>query len=179
MGTTTTLVTVQEFLALPELEEKHIELIGGEVVDMGEAGRPHEFVKSNVTRLLIAWLLRGNCGRVFPETGFRVDDYNALIPDISYVLEGPGKPGDKSVPQGVPDLAIEVVSSESAARLTKKVTLYLSHGSKSVWVIYPEEQTVWVHSPGRAVEFRSGAMLEDPTVLPGFSAPVSAIFEGI
>ena len=32
---TTTLVTVQEFLQLPESEGQHLELIGGEIVDMG------------------------------------------------------------------------------------------------------------------------------------------------
>ena len=42
MGTTTALVTVQEFLALPEMEGQRMELIGGEVVTMPPAGDPHE-----------------------------------------------------------------------------------------------------------------------------------------
>ena len=41
MGTTTTLVTVQEFLAVPEPEDKRVELIGGEIVEMRQGGRPH------------------------------------------------------------------------------------------------------------------------------------------
>ena len=179
MGTTTTLVTVQEFLALPEIEGQRIELIGGEVVSMPSGGRPHEFVKSNINRLLIAWLLQNRPGRVLIETGFQLDEYNALIPDLSYVSKDPGVPGAAGAIQGAPDLAIEVVSSESAARLSKKVGLYLAHGSKSVWVVFPEEQKVWSYSPGQAREFQREQTLEDPDVLPGFRAPVSVIFEGI
>jgi len=178
MGTTTTLVTVQEFVALPELEDKRVELVGGEIVDMGQGGRPHEFVKSNITKLLIAWLLQNRPGRVLIETGFRIDKYNFLIPDLSYIAKDPPKRSGKGPFEGAPDLAIEVVSSEPAARLSKKIGLYLSHGGKSVWAIYPEEQKISIHAPGGSKEFPRRQMLEDP-VLPGFSAPVSAIFEGI
>ena len=179
MGTTTTLVTVQDFLALPELEDKRIELIGGEIVDMGQGGRPHEFVKSNINKLLLAWLLQGRTGRVFIETAFQIDQHNGLIPDVSYVSRDPGVPGSTGMIQGAPDLAIEVISSEPAARLSKKIGLYLAHGSRSVWAVYPEERKISIHALGGSKEFLGQQMLEDPAVLPGFSAAVSAIFEGI
>ena len=178
MGTTTTLVTVQEFLALPEQEDTRVELVGGEIVDMGQGGQPHEFVKSNINKLLLAWLLQNHPGRVLIESGFRIDKYNFLIPDLSY-LQDPPKRASKGHFQRAPDLAIEIVSSEPAARLSKKIGLYLSHGGKSVWAIYPEEQKISIHAPGGSKEFQRGDILKDPKVLPGFSAPVSAIFEGI
>ena len=53
---TTTLVTVQEFLRMPEPEGQRIELIGGEVVTMGRGGIPHETVKKNLIRMLVLWL---------------------------------------------------------------------------------------------------------------------------
>jgi len=178
MGTTTTLVTVQEFLQLPEIEGQRMELIGGEVVTMGRGGRSHEFVKSNIAKLLFAWLLQNRPGRVLLETGFQVDNYDSLIPDLSYVSKDPGAPGTTGLIQGAPDLAVEVVSSEAAARLSKKVALYPAHGGKSVWVVYPEEQKVSIHVPGQAKEFQRDHEIEDP-ILPGFRASVSAIFEGI
>ena len=179
MGTTTTLVTVQEFLAIPEPEGERTELIGGEIVSMGQGGRPHEFVKSNINKLLLTWLLQTGTGRVLIETGFHIDEHNFLIPDLSYVSKDPGTPGDKRQIQGAPDLAIEVVSSEPASQLSKKVALYLSHGGKSVWAVFPEEQKVWIYTAGQAKGFQSGQMLEDPSVLPGFRVLVAAIFEGI
>jgi hypothetical protein len=38
----TTMLTVEEFLALPEVDGQPIELIGGEVVCMGRASNGHE-----------------------------------------------------------------------------------------------------------------------------------------
>jgi Uma2 family endonuclease len=178
MGTTTTLLTVQEFLALPESDDQRRELIGGEIFSMGHGGWPHECVKSNINRLLLAWLLQNRLGRVLVETGFQIGEPEFLIPDLSYVSNALALRGTKGQIEGAPDLAIEVVSSEPAARLLKKVGLYLSHGAKSVWVVYPEEQTVWIYSSGHATEFQRDQMLEDPA-LPGFRAPVSEIFEGI
>lgn len=178
MGTTTTLMTVDEFLALPEIEGERRELIGGELVTMGCGGRPHEFVKSNINRLIITWLIESGRGRVFIETAYRLDDHHVLVPDLSYESKDPGASGSTGLICDAPELAIEVVSSEPAARLSKKVGLYLAHGGKSVWAVFPEEQTVWIYSAGQAKEFHREQMLEDFT-LPGFHAPVSALFEGV
>ena len=77
-------------------------------------------------------------------------------------------------------MAIEVVSSEKAADLCAKIELYLAHGSKSVWVAYPEQGRIWIYKPsGQGRLFEQNQILEDPDVLRGFSVPVSANFEGI
>jgi Uma2 family endonuclease len=177
MGATTTLVTVQEFLQMPEPPGERIELMGGEVVAMGRGGRAHEFVKSNIAKLLFT---RVRSGRVLTETSFELDDLNSVIPDISYAASDPGNPGDTGLIRGAPTLAIEVVSSETAARLEQKIELYLAHGSKSVWVVFPEQRVVRIFdSSGQSKKFEQNQTLEDSSVLPGFQVPVSAIFEGI
>jgi len=180
MGTTTTLVTVQEFLALPEPEGQRIELIGGEVVSMGRGGAGHEWVKANLIELLGAWTRQNRSLKLLSETTFVLDQYNSPIPDVS-LLAFSRKPSDMTGwLQGAPDVAIEVVSSEKAAHLEAKIELYLAHGSKSVWVVYPERQVVRIFDrSGNAKMFERNQTLEDPAVLPGFSTPVSAIFEGI
>jgi Uma2 family endonuclease len=82
--------------------------------------------------------------------------------------------------EGAPDVAIEVVSLEKASYLEKKIELYLAHGGRSVWAVFPEQQVVRIFSAsGESRLFDRTQTLEDPTVLPGFSASVSAIFEGI
>lgn len=178
MGATTSLVTVQEFLQLPEPEGQRMELIGGEVISMGRGGRLHEFVKFNVTKVLFTWLLPNRSGKILSETAFRIDEQNSPIPDISFVATVP-EGGSSGLLPGSPDLAIEIVSSETAARLEAKIELYLAHGSKSVWVVFPEQRVIRTFSAdGRSRKFEPGQTLEDP-VLPGFSAPVSAIFEDI
>ena len=179
MGTTTTLVTVQEFLQLPEPEGQRLELIGGEVVSMGRGGRTHEFVKFNIAKVLFAWLLQNRSGKILTETAFQIDKRNSPIPDISFVSASGETVGGDGLLQGAPELAIEVVSSETAVRLEAKIELYLANGSKSVWVVFPEQRVVRIFSlDGQSKKFEQNQMLQDP-VLPGFSAPVSAIFEGI
>jgi len=179
MGTTTTLVTVQEFLQLPEPEGQRHELIGGEVVDMGSGKVVHEIVKKNLIKVLVLWLAQRAIAEVFVETMFQLDDNTSLIPDLSVLFPGRATPGSTGLIQGAPELAIEVVSSETAARLEEKIELYLSNGSRSVWVAYPEQQVVWIYDSQKARKFDRNQTLEDPVVLPGFSAPVSDIFEGI
>jgi Uma2 family endonuclease len=179
MGTTTTLVTVQEFLAMPEPEGERLELIGGEVVSMPQAGYPHEVTKSNVIRVLTAWSLQNPGLRLLCEAAYQLDGRNCLIPDISLITENRIVPGSRGVFQGAPDVAIEVVSSESAARLEDKIELYLAWGGKSVWVVYPERRGVRIDTMDGTKKFRRDQTLVDTIVLPGFSVPTLAIFEGV
>ena len=179
MATTTTLVTVQEFMELPEPEGQRIELIGGEVISMARAGTPHEWIKSNLIEILAVWIAKNRTRKLFSEAAFELDEYNSLIPDVSVMLRDRISPGGSGLIQGAPELAIEVVSLESAARLEQKIELYLAHGSKSVWVVYPSQRIVRIFdTAGQSRKFEPSQTLEDP-VLPGFSVQVSAIFEGI
>ena len=82
--------------------------------------------------------------------------------------------------QGAPELAVEVVSSETALHLEQKVTTYLETGSRAVWVAYPEQRTVWRHLPsGVSQHLKEGDYLEEPDLLPGFRVAVAQLFEGI
>ena len=77
MGTTTTMVTVQEFRALPEVDGQRIELIGGEVVGLGHGSKGHEWVKANLNQLLIAWIIKNPGFKLLPETTFELSDYDS------------------------------------------------------------------------------------------------------
>jgi Uma2 family endonuclease len=179
MGATTTLVTVQEFLQMPESEDQRIELIGGELVSMGNAHIPHEVVKKNLNKILVIWLANNPIAELFPETTFQLDENNALMPDLSVVFPGRFAKGSTGLMQNAPELAIEVVSSESAARLEDKIELYVGHGSKSVWVVFPRQRLVRViDASGISSRFEQNQVLENPT-LPGFQIPVSAIFQDL
>jgi Uma2 family endonuclease len=60
--------------------------------------------------------------------------------------------------------------------LKTKVDSYLQHGSKTIWVFYPESRSVMVHSGDSAREVKADQKIEDP-LLPGFSVPFSSFFE--
>jgi Uma2 family endonuclease len=153
VGATTTLVTVQEFMEWPESEGQHMELIHGEVISMASGHAPHEVVKKNLIKLLVLWLAQNSTAEVFVESMYRIDEHNALSPGLSVLF--PGRIGPEStgwIPHA-PELAIEVVTSESAVRL--------------------------FDSAGGARKFEHDQPLVDPAVLPGFNIPTSAIFEGV
>lgn len=180
MSTTTAPLTVEAFLELPEPEGQRIELIQGEVITMGRGGYPHELVKSNIFRLLTLWQAQNPIGVAFSETMFRLDAYTSPIPDVSFVVKSRLTPGTKGHIAGAPDLAVEVVSSETATQLERKVNLYLAHGSHAVWVAYPEHRIVRVYdSTGLSRRLGPDDKLEAPELLPGFNTPVSAVFEGL
>jgi len=180
MSTTTAPMTVDEFLKLPQVEGEKMELIHGEVVSMAYAAFVHERVKSNLIKILSAWLSQHEFGQVFAETTYRMDGEDALAPDLSVLRNERLTPATDDLPLGAPDLAIEVVSSETAARLRTKIRLYLKNGSKAVWAVYPEERIVEIHrANGQVAILEQDRVLEEHDALPGFSTPVSAIFHGL
>jgi len=171
-------MTVEEFLNLPEVEGGRLELINGEVVCMGLAAYPHEITKTNLNRLLTLWSVQNPPAMLFCETAYQLGGSDTLIPDLS-IDSKRISPGATGVFQGAPELAIEVVSSETADRLEEKIELYLSSGSKSVWVVYPKPRTVRIFdASGGAKLFAGNQHIVDP-ILPGFNIPASAIFEGV
>jgi Uma2 family endonuclease len=80
--------------------------------------------------------------------------------------------------RGAPDLAVEVRSPwDRRAKIARKVQDYLHHGTRAVWDVDPKSRTVTVHLPGVLPRHLTGDdPLDGGDVLPGFSAPASALF---
>ena len=179
MAAATAPLTVDQFLQLPEDDSVRRELIGGEVITMAGAGQTHEIVKANFNRKLVAYLEQDLIGLVMPETMFRLGPHDSPQPDVSVVLSGRLAPGHTGLIAFAPDIAVEVVSSEPASILLAKVKLYLQHGTRAVWVAYPEQRAVFVYDASGVRELSGEQILEAPEVLPGFRVPVSAFFDGL
>ena len=156
-------------------------IVQGDVVRMGNSDFPHEIVKSNIIDILGAYNRENRVGRVFSETMYKLGEREARIPDVSLLLSAriPAK-ATKGWPQGSPDLAFEVVSSESATFMERKVNLYLAKGCRLVCVAYPLERTLSTyHANGECRHLREGQYLEAPDLLPGFRVLVDRFFDGI
>lgn len=81
---------------------------------------------------------------------------------------------------GAPLLAIEVVSPTDAySQVVKKVAGYLEDGVQLVWVVEPKQQTVTVHAADSNLQAKLtiADTLDGGEVLPGFSLPLSELFE--
>lgn len=151
----------------------------GAATTLVTGGSVYDRTKSKLQEALSAWLASNPSLELLTGTAVEVDDHNAPTPDISLVLHENGGHRTTGLLQGAPELAVEIVSTELATQLNVKIEFYLAHGSKSVWVVYPELRVIRVFdAAGGSVRFRENQTLQDPA-LPGFSAPVSSIFEGI
>ncbi len=146
---------------------------------MSRGAQPHEITKANFSVELGAYFKQNRIGLAFSESSFQITDVDAPQPDLSVVLAGRLQAGHTGLMAITPDIAIEVVSSESAAFLRAKIKLYLQHGAKAVWVAYPELRVVQVWDPSGMRELAGEELLEAPEVLPGFRVPVSAFFLGL
>ena len=177
MGTTT-LLTAEEFLALPEPPEgQHYELSEGELVTVGYAKFLHEYVKAKIHAILVLWNAQSRSGIVFGESMFKLSETTLRQPDVAFAFNARFANSPDEVMAFAPNLAVEVISgSEAAAGAEKKVQQYLRAGVDEVWQVYPESRVVHVRTPGCIRELNAGDVLETP-VLPGFNVRVSEFFE--
>jgi len=91
------------------------ELKDGQIVEMGHLKFGHERVKSNTLAILVEWALRTDSGIVLSETEYLIAEHVSYMPDVSFLTKERAAAMDPDrFAQGAPDLAVEVVSSESA-----------------------------------------------------------------
>ncbi len=181
MTTQKTLLTAEEFYLFCCENDGWYELVDGEVVELAPLNDEHGEIASNVdTAFNIYSRLRG-IGRARVETGYTLRSGPDVVrlPDVSFVLQPRVEGRGQGFPSGAPDIAVEVVSpSDAAADVARKVAEYLAAGSQRVWVVYPSVRQVFIHRADGSVHSYGGDnVITDEELLPGFSLPLSEIFE--
>jgi Uma2 family endonuclease len=172
-----TLVTAEQFYQLPPEEGREFELLDGEVIEMSSATYKHNLIETTATVLLHSGV--NGRGQIVPNTDFSDGRLTVLRPDLAVLLgEKPSLFDPEKLPVTIaPDIVIEIISpSESAFRVHRRVKNYLRLGACEVWVVYPEDQDLCVHSGAGMTRFPSTDTLTTP-LLPGWSITVSQLFE--
>lgn len=182
------LYTNEEFWAFTDLAEnadKSFELIHGVVVEMPSASFLHGLIIARITHFIMAYLLNNQIGYVVGDGyDFVLDEGLIFRPDAAYVAKGHFTEFPKRCDFS-PDIAVEVVSpSNTPHELMRKVDAYLEFGSKQVWMVYPEDKTLYVYHPleDGSINLRKYTAtdtLDGGDVLPGFSVSVSDLFPEI
>lgn len=74
---------------------------------------------------------------------------------------------------------VEIASpSDSRREVHDKARMWLGHGVRLVWVVYPETRMVDVHrSEGTVTTVGHDGTLDGMDVRPGFPCPLSTVFE--
>jgi Uma2 family endonuclease len=173
--------TESELLQLPD-DGKKVELVRGEIV-MSPAGIDHESIGASLLAGLKPFARQNRLGIVLGSSaGYWMKSGNLRSPDVSFIakerLKGLKRP-PKGFFRGAPDLAVEILSPEdSVEKVHEKIVEYFQSEAQLVWVINPEEMIVLVyHSPQPDRLLRPGEHLNGESLLPGFSLPVSDLFE--
>lgn len=179
-------ITTEQFLAMPDQYDANgnrvkQELIAGDLVCMAHSSQVHDIVKNRVCRVLDRFL-EAHTGlgmEAYVEIAYAVSEIDSLAPDVSVVRSDRLLRSGERIILRAPEIAIEVVSpTDTAANLQSKITAYLTNGSASVWVVYPDQKLVQIHTSAN-VSQRSGDQSIEDGLLPGFTAAVSQFFEGL
>lgn len=185
-STQTRLLTADEFWDFVDSikdDTKRFELIYGEIIEMPSASPIHNYIVSFLTTLLFTFGRSTNLGYGFGDgCTYQLADNLIFIPDASFISKSKTQ---KPFPKRflfAPDLAVEIVSpSNTYKEILFKTESYLRHGTKMVWVIYPDDELVdvWRMMPDGSLNkraFKKGDSLSGEDVLPNFTLPIGDIF---
>jgi Uma2 family endonuclease len=171
-------LTVEQFVAEYGHAPNH-ELINGRVV-VAPAGLYHDNVALKIGSLIQVFLAKNDVGLAYGSSaGFRLNEHTVVSPDASFAAYNklPNRDSPDGYGEFAPDLAVEVVSPfDRDVDTEEKVQLYLAHGSKLVWVIYPRLKTATIYPADGAIR-RIGAddVLDGEDALPGFSCRLAEV----
>jgi Uma2 family endonuclease len=145
MGPSTELLTVADYLKLPEPQEGHLELHHGEAVIVPPPKWRHQILQDRLAALLKALL--NTWGTVLSEMAFRpAPEYEVWRADVGCVrLERAANVGADEYLQGAPDLVIEVLSPRNTAdEIDDKRTICMENGCLSFWVVNDKRKIISV-----------------------------------
>lgn len=181
MNRTTSKLSLQEFLSLPESNDRY-ELVEGRLQPKMVPKYKHSTLQLRLLLALNQWCDQQECGRVRPEWGVvlqRQQEDWVPVPDLTYVsYERLPVTWEEDEPRPVvPELVIEIISpGQTFGELTEKATDYLLASVDRVWVVDTKAQSVTMfRSDDLAQTIRVDGTISDP-LLPGLVLPVASLF---
>ena len=139
-------VTAEDYRALPEGGPQY-QLIEGDLYMSPSPNRFHQDISRNIELIIANYLANHPIGIVYDAPlDVYLNDDNVFQPDLVFVARENYQVLTDAGIEGVPDLAIEILSP-STAKLDQnaKLRVYAQSGVKEFWVVDPETTTVAVY----------------------------------
>jgi Uma2 family endonuclease len=162
---------------------EQLELLNGDLLEAESVSFEHGLVAFRLPFYVYAFALQHRLGEVLSsDTQYWVTAHglNVFRPHAGFIANDRLPVGEmrKRVCQFPPDLAIDVVSpANTESDILRKISIYLDGGTRSVWLVRPEQQTITVFTPENPERILTAAdTLEGGEVLPGFTLPLSELF---
>lgn len=178
-----TRMPLDEFRALGETDER-LELFDGVLYVMSTPTKDHQFLMGQLYLLLALYL---DTFELPPAEAYQdittilsPELQRAVEPDLVVILAGRTNIGGTIYVEGVPDIVVEILSTDRNHDLVYKRRIYAEAGVREYWVVDPMNDTVL------PLELRDGAYVERPArtaadtlatpLLPGLAIPLADIF---
>ena len=176
-------MSLDEFLALGETDER-LELFDGVLYVMSTPTKDHQFVMYWIRHFFEVYL----DGFEFPPaevhhditTILSIELQRAVEPDNVVILAGRADIGGVRHVEGVPDIVVEILSTDRNHDLVFKRRIYAEVGVREYWIFDPRNDTIL------PLELHDGQYQERPTLtaadtlgtplLPGLAIPLADIF---
>lgn len=188
MSHTVGTITLQEFLTMPESDQR-FELVDGrlvakdrELIPNMSPTTPHSRTQKRLLRLLDDWCEDSGQGEVNPEWTVVLQRQGVVwapVPDLAYISRSrmPTDWDGEGPCPGIPEVVIEIISpGQTFGDLAEKATDYLLAGVDQVWLVDTKVRSVtrfWQNDLPQTV--RDGGIIADPQ-LPGLELPLSRLF---
>ena len=180
---TGTRMSLDEFLALGETDER-LELFDGVLYLMSTPTKDHQFLMRRIGIHFEAFLDEFDIPpyEVHHDitTILSAELQRAVEPDLVVILAGRDDIGGVRHVEGVPDIVVEILSTDRNHDLVFKRRIYAEAGVPEYWIFDPVNDTVL------PLELRDGAYAERPALtaadtlstplLPGLSIPLADVF---
>ena len=173
-------LTLAEYLAL-EIEGLW-ELADGELYEMPPPNLDHQELIGFLYWMMRAYLheTTPKLGRVWHGVGVALSDTMMLIPDLVFIRSEHQGIMRTNYLDGIPDLAVEVLSTDRRRDLALKRGWYAAAGIPEYWILDPVNDTLTILelSGGEYTEravLGSNDVLTTP-MLPGFDLPLERLF---
>ena len=176
-------MSLDEFLALGETDER-LELFDGVLYLMSSPTKDHQFLMRRMGILFEAFLddfdlppyeVHHDMTTILSEELQRV-----VEPDLVVILAGRADIGGVRHVEGVPDIVVEILSSDRAHDLVFKRRIYAEAGVREYWIFDPVNDTVLLlelqgNQYVERARFTAADTLTTP-LLPGLAIPLADIF---
>jgi Uma2 family endonuclease len=170
--TSSKLISLEEFLALPETKPES-EYIDGKIVQKPMPKGKHSTIQTELSSAINVALKPQKIARAFSELRCTFGG-RSTVPDVT-VFTWDRIPRDENgeiadLFQAAPDWTIEILSPEqSQTRVTKNILHCLANGTKLGWLIDPIEQSVLVYFSAQQPTFFED--INDVLPVPDFAQP--------
>lgn len=144
------LLTLEEFLALPETEPPS-EYINGRIIQKPMPQGKHSSIQTELSTTINLQLKSRRIARAFSELRCTFGG-RSIVPDVSVfiwtriVRDENGEIAN--IFELSPNWTIEILSpDQNQTKVTKNILHCLDRGTEMGWLIDPDEKTVFVHQP--------------------------------